>query len=135
MTDNEGCHASHDVGELTELSGHAGKSVLRHGFASGFRYDGRSSRNFFYRILLGFYLYVELTYLRIVVFAELCHSAVRSDNNLLCLRKLGLRRSDLCLETLDKLLGMLGLTRRFCFCLLDRQFQAGDLLCQDISVG
>src|SRR5215813_726436 len=54
MTDNEGCYAPHDVGELTELSGHAAKSVLRHGFPSGFRYDGRSSGNFFYPVRLGF---------------------------------------------------------------------------------
>src|SRR5499426_3436857 len=54
ITNNEGCYAPHDVGEPTELSGHAAKSVLRHGFASGFRYDGRSSRNFFYPVRLGF---------------------------------------------------------------------------------
>src|SRR5262245_3080875 len=60
---------------------------------------------------------------------------ILSMEGVLCLSKLSLQRSDLCLETLDNLLGMLGCTRRFSFCLLDRQFQAGDLLRQDISVG
>jgi hypothetical protein len=45
ITDNQGCYALDDVGELTELSDHTVKSVPRHGFASGFRYDGRDSRS------------------------------------------------------------------------------------------
>jgi hypothetical protein len=32
ITDNQSCYAPDDVGELTELSDHTGKSVLRHGF-------------------------------------------------------------------------------------------------------
>src|SRR5918999_1440831 len=44
ITDNQGCYALHDVGELTEVSDHTVKSVLRHRFASGFRYERRDSR-------------------------------------------------------------------------------------------
>ena len=51
------------------------------------------------------------------------------------LLKLSLQPGDGCLEALGNLLGLLGLIRRFSFCLLDCQLQLGYLLCQAISVG
>src|SRR5918995_4253987 len=59
----------------------------------------------------------------------------KSADDLLRLAQLGLQRSDLHLETLDNLLGMLGLTRRGFFSVLVRQLQMGYLIYHGIKFG
>ena len=73
--------------------------------------------------------------LPISVLVEPFNGPVHSTNHLFWLPTLSFQSSDLYLETLDNLRGMLGLTRRFSFCLLDCQLQLGYLLCQAVSCG
>src|SRR4029077_3827588 len=78
---------------------------------------------------------VDIGNLPISVLVEPFNGPVYSTNHLFWLPTLSFQSSDLYLETLDNLRGMLGLTRRFSFCLLDRQLQLSYLLCQALSFG